>query len=378
MNTVCPIDKCNGCHACVSVCPKNAISISEDIRSYNAVIDEAKCINCQACHRVCPVEHHPDKVKNVECLQGWCLDEKIRAASSSGGLASALAYSFIKEGGKVCSCVFENGRFVFEIIDSVDRIDRFQGSKYVKSNPDGVYLKVKEDLTKGEKVLFIGLPCQVDGLLHFLPSKLTNNLFTVDLICHGTPAPQLISRFLLENGLSIKTIPNLFFRRKNKFGIEIKDFTGRLHGDFIVDKYMLAFLYGISYTENCYACQYADVKRVSDITLGDAWGSELPKIERQRGISLALVQSEKGAKLLRNSNVYLEPFSLERAIQHNGQLQAPVSKTVAREKFFSKLEKGCCLNKAVWSALPQACLIQEMKNLCIKLGIYKMIKQCVS
>lgn len=38
------------------------------------------------------------------------------------------------------------------------------------------------------------------------------------------------------------------------------------------DKYTLAFLNSINYTENCYNCQYAKIERVSDLTIGDSWG----------------------------------------------------------------------------------------------------------
>ena len=76
---------------------------------------------------------------------------------------------------------------------------KFVGSKYVKSNPIGIYSKIEEHLKAKEKVLFIGLPCQVAGLKNYikrLDKSFQDNLYTVDLICHGTPSPRLLEQFL--------------------------------------------------------------------------------------------------------------------------------------------------------------------------------------
>ena len=53
----------------------------------------------------------------------------------------------------------------------------------------------------------------------------------------------------------------------------------------------MAFLNGLSYTENCYSCHYAQTERAGDIT------TELSG-ELSKGVSLALCQTEKGQELL--------------------------------------------------------------------------------
>lgn len=50
--------------------------------------------------------------------------------------------------------------------------------------------------------------------------KNTDNLYTIDLICHGSPSPQLLEKFLEENKVNIHTIENLKFRNKTTFGLE--------------------------------------------------------------------------------------------------------------------------------------------------------------
>lgn len=56
---------------------------------------------------------------------------------------------------------FKDGEFVFDITNDLDYAKKFAGSKYVKSNPVNIYSKVAKELKTGNKVLFVGLPCQV-------------------------------------------------------------------------------------------------------------------------------------------------------------------------------------------------------------------------
>ncbi len=48
-------NECCGCSACLSVCPKSAITMKEDEEGFlYPQIDEEKCINCNLCVKVCP------------------------------------------------------------------------------------------------------------------------------------------------------------------------------------------------------------------------------------------------------------------------------------------------------------------------------------
>ena len=195
MNTVCEMDQCAGCMACIDICQKNAIKIVDSLKSYNAVIDESKCINCHACHQVCQNNILPECKKPVQWKQGWAENKKIREKCSSGGLATAIASSFIEHGGIVWGCVFRNGEFKFESAEKTCELEKFVGSKYVKSNPAGVYKSIKNLLKTGKKNLFIGLPCQVAALKRYVGKNLEDKLYTIDLICHGTPSPHVLEIF---------------------------------------------------------------------------------------------------------------------------------------------------------------------------------------
>ena len=337
MNMVCQLNKCTGCMACVDVCPKNAITIKDSLDAYNAEIDETKCINCNLCHNICQNNNEVKLAKPVKWYQGWAEDENIRNGGSSGGAASALMLAFVESGGYICSCTFKDGQFVFGVTDNKDDISKFKGSKYVKSNPHGAYNQVKELLKHGEKVLFIGLPCQVAAVKLFVGDRLQNNLYTADLICHGTPSPQLLQIFLKQYGYDLKDLKDIKFRVKSKF--QLREGYKGIITTGVTDSYLLSFLNGLCYTENCYTCNYAQFNRVSDITLGDSWGSDLPLEEQKKGISLMLCQTQKGIDLIENCGMNLLDVGIKNAVAHNKQLNAPMVKPAVREQFFTAIKR---------------------------------------
>lgn len=43
------VEKCNGCGACVNICPVGAITLISKAR-----LDSSRCVNCRICLTVCP------------------------------------------------------------------------------------------------------------------------------------------------------------------------------------------------------------------------------------------------------------------------------------------------------------------------------------
>lgn len=366
MRTVCEQDKCTGCMACMDVCPKGAITREDNLKVYNAIVGD-KCMDCGACHQVCQ-KNHPAEALTPKCwYQGWAHEKYVRMEGSSGGVAMAIAKTFIEKGGEVCSCIFENGEFGFKIIGIVDELQQFAGSKYVKSNPKGIYRGISDKLKLGNQILFIGLPCQVSALRNFIGKKLAEKLYTVDLVCHGTPSPIILEIFLNQYNYSLKNIKDIQFRVKGKF--QVTSHNKGIITPGVSDRYMISFLSSLTYTDNCYECNYAKKERVSDLTLGDSWGSKLPESEWRNGISLVLCQTEKGKELLEQADLCLKPVDLNEAIARNCQLKHPAIKPKEWSGFLEGLNKEKKFNYLVLKALPKLCLKQNVKQVLIRLKL---------
>lgn len=365
MKTVCDVDACCGCMLCVEICPKQAVSIRDSLKAYNAIIDINKCIFCGLCSKLCQVNHPLSLKKSILWKQGWANDPSIRRSASSGGIASAISANFVRQGGIVCSCVFQNGEFVFKLAETEKEIKDFVGSKYVKSNPIGIYKKIQKYLNSGRDVLLIALPCQIAAAKQFVSND--NHLYTIDLICHGSSSPVFLNKYLKDNNIDINTINDLNFRKKNHFGLYNNNIV--LKPSFAKDYYTITFLNSTIYTENCYHCVYATRKRVSDITIGDSWGSELSEEEKKLGVSLILCQTQKGKKLIELADLRLYDVDIEHAIQHNHQLKQPSNPNRMRHKFISMIQDGKKYNFAYKVCFPKKYIISNVKIILSKLHL---------
>lgn len=368
MNSVCEENKCAGCMACVDICPKNAISVVDGIKFYNAYIDKSKCVDCNLCKKVCQHNHIPELKNPIMWRQGWSKDNSVRERSSSGGFAYELMKVFLATFGDfVCSCRYDNGYFKFAITDKLEELEYFSGSKYVKSNPEGIYKQILKLLNSGKTVLFLGLPCQVASLLNF--TNRNENLYTVDLICHGSPSPKVLDSFLKSYNCELGSTSKVSFRAEYGYALSVdgKSFSPRK----IRDYYTMAFADGYSLTENCYSCNYAGGNRVSDITIGDSWGSELPSEMKKGGVSLALCQTEKGKKILEASNIDLFDVDLDKAKSSNPQLVHPMKKTAKRNELLDCLAKGVSFKKAIRKCFVKRYYKDMIKTMLIKIGIMK-------
>lgn len=367
MRTVCKTNKCVGCHACEELCPKNAIRIEDHAEYMNAVIDEASCIDCKICDRVCQVNYPVEKKSQVAWFQGWSKNDEVRKKSSSGGLAAELSRTVVNECGVVCSCKFENGEFDFKFAKNIEELKGFAGSKYVKSNPAGVYKEIRKYLNSDRMVLFIGLPCQCAAVKKATAQSKKGQLYTVDLICHGTPSPKTLNTFMKQYGCDLEQIQSIRFRDKGKFSMEQNE--KHIVTPGTMDCYSIAFLNGLMYTENCYECAYADSKRITDLTIGDSWGSELPS--DGKGISLVLCNTEQGKELVKKAGVYLTDVDIEKAVASNPQLKAPTNLPKNRKAFFKGYAKGKSFNFLVMQYCTKKWFRQFVKRQLIRAKIVR-------
>ena len=336
MKQVCDFNICTGCATCVDRCPQRCITmqVKNGLGHLYPVIDQDSCIDCGACQKVCPALHEIKKEYPKKAYAGWDKNKEEYESSTSGGAASAFSRHIIREGGVVYGCAMLPGLKVKHVrIDREDGIYKLKGSKYVQSDMRGCYQSLKEDLKEGKKVLFIGTPCQVAGVKSFLRKDEIQNLYAVDLICHGVPSLAFLQKHI-KKVTGGKMPDEVYFRKGDELLLLLSLRGKELYRSSLFDKrykdiYYNAFFDGFSYRESFYQCKYAASERVSDVTIGDFWGlkGNLP-LSHPNGCSVVLPLTNKGAELINAiaSEFYLFERPVEEAILGNDQLQNPKPK----------------------------------------------------
>lgn len=318
-------------------------------------IDSSKCIRCGACLRACNFKKPSGRNQPIRSCAAVASDSSLQGSSSSGGVFAAIAHHLLENRGVVYGCAWDRHgekmtpRHVR--IDATDDLYRLQGSKYVQSDMQAVFDKLKDDLVARRPILFSGTPCQIDAIKGFLGNKIPDNLYLVDIVCHGTPSVAFFHAYLdfLGNKWDGRVSDFLFRDKARGWGILgtavlCKD--GRYYPrpqNTHNSAFYHAFMSGTIYRDSCYACKYASSSRPSDLTLGDFWGieKEFPQWLsdgggdwiRRNGISCVLVNTGKGQELLASCSnaVAMRDVPLDTITRHNGQLLAPMKKSPRRE-----------------------------------------------
>lgn len=331
MQTICEKENCTGCAACMNLCPTGCITMAEDeIGHFFPKIDAARCIDCKQCARICPANHLPELKLPDRAFAAWSLDRDEHTRSSSGGLASVLTRKTLEAGGVVYGCssrLTEEG-VVHARVDRIEDAETLRGSKYLQSKIGDSYKKVRDDLSAGRQVLFIGTPCQVGGLRAFLGREY-EKLLTVDLICHGTPPQKL---FYEDTGLRPGDPEDLRISFRSPDGFYIRVFSR--NGALVYERQEYNSLFYLGFSKNlflrecCYTCPYARLDRTADITIGDFWGlgKDAPFSHSTKdGVSVVLPCTEKGKAVLDalRGELFLEERDVKEAVGGNGCLDHP-------------------------------------------------------
>lgn len=355
---ICPQKECTGCAACYNVCGHQAISMVKGVNGHLfPEINDDKCVNCKLCVKTCPNNNVPELRTPLASYVATAIDSHEALTSTSAGVASVLARKIIEGGGVVYGSCGWNCQHVHHIrIASLDDIDKLKGSKYVQSAIEDSFKQLKKDLEESLRVLFIGTPCQVAGLYGYLRKKY-DNLYTVDLICHGVPSQKILTDalhdYLPKTDLSQVKVA---FRKKGKgkslYGLFVSHNDGRkLYRSIFPDnEYIVGFLYGLFYRESCYQCHYTHPERVSDITIGDYWDKEnkITLRNSENGLSMVIVNTPKGEALVEKCGTIIDKTNgdYQDFVKRNGQLHHPIKKNAYFESFAIEYTMNGFLNAA--------------------------------
>lgn len=304
--------ECCGCGVCKKICPKNAIKMCKDEEGFlYPKVDKEKCINCGICIKKCAFLNKKKSEENpIEtCYVVKHKNKDVRLNSQSGAIFFACANIILNRNGVIYGCVQdENLNIVHIRAEDEENIKKMCKSKYVQSNIEDCFYKIKQDLIDGRYVLFCGTGCQVEAVINYCRFLNVDmkKLYTIDIICHGVPSPLIYSEYLKWlKGKYGGDVTEFNFRDKSICGWDGHVESAKINGK----KYTFTYYREIFHTDlclrpSCYNCKYTCTKRNSDLTIGDAWGvkTAIPKFNDNMGVSVLLVQSEKGNEMLKEIN----------------------------------------------------------------------------
>ncbi len=306
-------------------------------------------------------------VKNV--YAAYAKDTELRLNSSSGAMFSLLAMHILSLGGVVYGVKMTDDCYgaEYERVINNEGLKALRGSKYLQAKVGDTFHFVKQDLDNGKVVLFSGTGCFVNGLKLFL-RKDYDNLYCMDVVCHGTPSPELWKRYVKyrEEQTHSKMI-YASFRNKDKHdwnGFEMKEIDENYNEVWISrhsDPYFRMFVKNICLRPSCFSCT-AKFLKLSDITVADFWGIDkvAPEMNDNLGVSLVLIRTDKGQQIFDaiQNEIEKKEVSYKDGVSNNKSEFQAYPKPKERDSFFKDMNKMSFeqlsrkyLDIPVWKAL---------------------------
>lgn len=173
-----------------------------------------------------------------------------------------------------------------------------------------------------------------------LKTLYTDNLYCIDIICHGVPSPMVWKDYLIycEKKYGGK-VTEVEFINKKRFGwkahkesvwINGKEYDNVIFTHLFRDHNILR--------PACYECPYKSIGHPGDITIGDAWGIDKvnPEFNDNKGVSLVLINSDKGKRLLQKTYNDIDKIEINVCDYMQTPLIRPYEKPCTREKFWKQ------------------------------------------
>ena len=312
------LNNCCGCTVCKNICPYGAIKMITDDKDFIFPMVDEKCVDCGLCEKFCPqVTSKLNKNDEQNYYAVKRKDISLRLQSQSGGAFSAFAEYVLANSGVVYGVLLNNKlEAEYARVEKISQLKKLKGSKYVQAKIGNVFIQVQRDLCCNKCVLFSGTPCHVHGLLQYLLVKKvkTEKLITIDLICHGVASPLIYNNYKhFFSEFHKKKIIGFDFRNKEflENGSICKIITS--DGSYLSKDYVKIYESDYALRDCCFECNYANLQRVGDISIGDCWGIERKNEEfnDNKGCSFVILNNAKGKKLFINSRDEFEYINVD-------------------------------------------------------------------
>lgn len=319
--------ECSGCGVCLLVCPNKCIDILLNKDGYyEAIAEQGECSNCGICQSVCNKffnQHELKSYNTQNVFLAYNKNEKIRKASSSGGIGTALVYAAIDYGYKVIGAAMDYNTLKVKHIVFSDKhsANKIRGSKYLPSYTYEGFAEIK----KNEKYIVIGTPCQIAALRKaFGANEGYRDLILIDFRCFGHPGYNLMNkyRYYLES-IDNSGIKEINMRDKSHgwlmWGVKTDFRDGRtFYANKCRDYFAIAFRSGQAIHDVCLKCDYYKNHSLADLRMEDAWhyASKLSFEDSKKGVSQVTIYSNKGSWLFQKARKYMEIKPVENNIEN--------------------------------------------------------------
>ncbi len=334
VQTVSKDNLCIFCGTCVSICPKQCLSIPFD-KEYRLEVDNVSCIDCGKCLSVCPGLHvrnyhkkEQDTAEDYYAGEFRALylarsnDYLRRYRGSSGGVLTETVM-YLLESKQVDAAVLTRfapgaplrpeGFIAYGAADVLPSV----GSKY---SPVPLNLLLRNlDLEK--KYVYVGLPCHLQGLDMFLSQQgkdYSGKFIKLGLFCSRTNNMEATRRLLKMNRVNPDDVSGIRYRgfgHPGVFTITFADGSKRTVPHLDPSYWGLLFKkYYVQY--RCWLCP-DKTAYYSDISYADDWST--PMLKDNTGNSTLVVRGAVGAEIIEKmkeaERITLEPFELPRLIR---------------------------------------------------------------
>lgn len=298
---------CTGCSACYAACPIGCITMQQDEEGFLYPVASDACIQCGKCEKVCPIQNPIISKSGTrqEAYAAVTKNDAVWRQSSSGGAFSEICQAWDDGGVCVAGAAWDDNFRVHHIcVKGVQQIAPLRKSKYISSDLEDTFCKLKDHLRAGGKAVFCGTPCQVAGLRAYL-GKDYANLLLIDLICHGVGSPSVFISCMENIGRELGVVVAEYeFRAKRR--IHETDYLTKIvpaDGSAAIymknDRYIQLFLSQCALRPSCgNNCRFRSTERQGDLTIADFKGLHkvFPDlVGSKRNYSSVIVNTEKGA-----------------------------------------------------------------------------------
>ena len=198
------------------------------------------------------------------------------------------------------------------------------------------------------------------------------------MVCHGVPSPEIWKQYLeyIKKQYHGEILTANF--RDKDFGWDSHCESFKVRGKnkkIVTREYTDLFYEHIMFRPSCQNCQFANVNRPSDLTMGDFWGIEKQDhsdFDDNRGVSLVLVNTPRGEEIFNHAKTEFDWFEtrLESCIQPT--LVHPSTPSPRRSEFwrdYQKMPFDELLKKYTTPHSPVMRVKKTMKKIMYRMGI---------